>query len=157
MPTTSGGKAILAVKLPVYITYNGGTVRYTRDMVLTELSTFCKDEAFRSVYFGRLINTPNLDALTWDVADDSFYEFIDNTAGLLDIAFQLDKSNMRNIYTTRNEKDFGSSHGNPDPDHQRQSRPYTNPQIMGIANIYHHHDANVSGGLLHGRAGIMGY
>lgn len=116
LTTTNTGVGILAVRLPETITYDGHTIRYTRDMILTELSTFCKDEAFRSVYVARLLHTPNLLALAgWSTANDSFYEYITNSTGTLDTAFQLDKAAMHLIYATRNEKDFASSHTNPDP------------------------------------------
>lgn len=112
LSTDNSGRAILAVKLPTHITYNGKQVRYTRDLILTAFSTFCKDEAFRSIYVGRLINTPNLDGLSWTVADDSFYEYITGTDGTLNTAFHTDKGNMSNIYSTRNEKDFAVIHSN---------------------------------------------
>lgn len=112
--TTNAGKAVLAVKIPMSVTYNGNIVNYTRDMILNTLTTFCKDESFRSIYFARSLNTPNLEALTWTVVDDSFFEFLDNTGDLLDVAFQLDKANMSNIYTSRNEKDFSGTKENTD-------------------------------------------
>ena len=116
LSTTNAGVAILAVKLPISVDYNGNIIRYTRDMILTEMSTFCKDEAFRSVYVARLVNTPNLDGITWATASDSLWNYTTNTGGALDTAFQLDKASMQNIYSTRNEKDFSSSHSNPDPE-----------------------------------------
>ena len=118
LPTSNTGVAMLAIKIPNDIMYDGNTVPYTRDMILTEFTSFCKDEAFRSVMFGRLITTINLDALGgWNTATDSKYQWIDNSDGTLNTAYQLDKVNMQNIYTTRTEKDYSISHTNPDADH----------------------------------------
>ena len=118
MPTTNSGVAILAVRLPTLIDYGGNSVRYTRDMILTEMSTFCKDEAYRSMYMGRLINVPNLEALAgWSVNSDSLYEYRTNVDGALDIAFQLDKASLENIFSVRAETDIPHSHKNPDPNH----------------------------------------
>lgn len=118
LPTNNTGRAMIAIKIPNDILYNGIPTAYTRDMVLTEFTSFCKDEAFRSVMFGRLINTTNLDNVAgWNVASDSKYEWIINDTGALDAAYQLDKANMVNVYTTRTEKDYSISHTNPDADH----------------------------------------
>lgn len=118
LPTTSDGKAILAVKLPTVIDYEGNSVRYTRDMVMNSLTSFCKDEAFKSVYSSRLVKTPNLDALAgWQTNPDSLYQFIDNSDESLDVAFQLDKANMVIVNSTRQEKDFSNTHINPCPVH----------------------------------------
>ena len=118
LSTTNTGKAIIAIRLPEEIMYNGQAIKYTRDMVFTELSTFCKDEAFRTMYGARAIHVPNIDALTgWETNSDSYYEYKTNSDGALDTAFQLDKGNMIPFYTTRTEKDFSNSHNNPDPQH----------------------------------------
>lgn len=106
------------MRIPEEVTYDGNLVSYTRDIILTELSTFCKDEAFVSFYFSRLLHAPNLAALaSWTINADSLYEWKINDDGALNTAFQLDVNNMENIYSTRNEKDFSISHTNPDPEH----------------------------------------
>lgn len=114
----SAGTAILSVRIPEQITYDGVLTRYTRDMVLTEMTSFCKDEAVRAIYISRLLHAPNLTALTgWSTAVDSFYEYRDNTDGALDTAFQLDKAAMQLVYAARSELDVKESHQNPDPAH----------------------------------------
>lgn len=110
LTTNSTGVCILAIRLPSTISYNGSQEPYTRDIVLKSLSTFCKDESFRNIYVARAIEVPNLDGLTWNVALDSYYEVINNSAGLLNTAFQLDKANMGNIYSVRGEKDIALEH-----------------------------------------------
>lgn len=118
LAVTNVGQSVIAMRVPNDVTYDGGTVTYTRDLILTNLTTFCKDEAFVSVYFARTIHTPNLAALAgWTVNDDSLYEWRTNSDGALDTAYQLDKSSMRLVFSTRNEKDISISHDNPDPDH----------------------------------------
>ena len=117
LTTTNAGKAILAVRLPTEVTYDGVSVSYTRDMILTSLTTFCKDEAFISFNTARILHVPNLDVLAgWNTNTDSLYEWRDNTDGALDTAFQLDKLNMSELWTTRQEKDISISHSNPDGD-----------------------------------------
>lgn len=114
----STGTAILAVKIPTTIVYNGNTVNYTRDILLTELTSFCKDEAFTSMYIGRSVALPSLDALAeWTEATDTFFLVATNSSGNLDTAFDLDVGNMTNIYSVRQEKDISVTHKNPDPDH----------------------------------------
>lgn len=115
LPTKKAGKALLAVRLPEKINYNGYQTLYTRDLLLTELTTFCKDECVRGLYFSRIKNTPNLNALTGWLLNDSFYEYRTNADDLLDIAFQSDKTNMVLGYATRGEKDISIAHDNPDP------------------------------------------
>lgn len=110
LTTTNAGTAILALKLPTTILYNGNQEPYTRDLVIKKLSTFCKDEAFRSVYYARLIDTPNLDAITWQTGNDSGYQYAVNSAGALDTAFQLDKASMNLVYAIRGEKDIAIEH-----------------------------------------------
>ncbi len=118
LSVANSGTAILAIRLPVFIDYNGDSVRYTRDMILTELTTFCKDEAISSMFVARHTKATALTALTgWDTAVDSFYEWRTNSDGALNTAFQTDKANMHNIFSSRTEKDFKFSHKNPDPDH----------------------------------------
>ena len=111
LATTNTGKAMLAVRLPILTSYDGNNVRYTRDMILTRMDAFCKDEAFRSIYMGRLSTATNLAALaSWSTNTDSLYEYKDNTGGALDTAFQLDKAGMDNIFSIRNEKDISTIH-----------------------------------------------
>lgn len=116
LPTTNAGTAMIAVKLPTTVTYDGVPTHYTRDMILTEFTGFCKDESFFSIYFSRYTRTPNLQALTWSTWNDSLYEWKMNDDGALNTAFQLDKANMNVIWSVRQERDFALNHKNPDPD-----------------------------------------
>jgi len=104
---TNDGTGVIGVLSPRFITYNNETVEYSRDMLLAALSAFSLDEYLISVWMGRCVNTPNLSALTWDTASDTFYEYLinSNATNALDDAFQLDKSNMQNIFSIRHEKD----------------------------------------------------
>lgn len=101
--------AILAVKIPKEITYNGDITDYTRDLLLTRMTPFCRDEAVISVWYGRAANTTNLDAVSlFTRAHDSYWEYAVESAATdeLDIAFQLDMSEMDNRYSVRIEKDL---------------------------------------------------
>jgi hypothetical protein len=109
------GTALLAVKIPSTITYDGTTVKYTRDMILTGLTAFAKNEAQISVYYGRLVSTPNLDAAVgWTKSVDSEYLYLTNSTGTLDTAFNLDVASLNLIFSTRIEVDKPYSHTNPD-------------------------------------------
>ena len=116
LPTTNVGVALIAIKIPSTITYDGGLVPYTRDMIMTELTSFCKDESQISVYYGRLVVATNLDAAAgWVKKSDSEFLYLTNASGALDTAFQLDKGSLDLIYSTRVEIDTSLSHRNPDP------------------------------------------
>lgn len=108
---STNGIAILAVKIPETITYDGVSVKYTRDAILSQLTTFCRDQAQVTAYYGRLVATPNLDAAVgWVKASDSFYEYLTNATGTLDTAFNLDIANMFRFFTTRIAVDTPYSH-----------------------------------------------
>lgn len=109
--TTNTGKAILAVRLPTHVTYDGASIPYTRDMILTKMTTFCKDEAFIAFYQARDITATNIAASAgWTTSTDSLFEWKMNDDGVLDTAFQLDKASMREVFTTRHEKDISITH-----------------------------------------------
>jgi len=112
----SNGTAILAIRMPYKINYGGDNVCYSRDAILDQISTFCKDEAIVSVYIGRGVYLSNLPSLTWNSRSDEFIEYL--TGGDdsdLDTAFQNDKNNMYNITAVRHEKDFALRMINPSP------------------------------------------
>lgn len=113
--TRTGNKAValLAIRIPKTITYNGEEMLYTRDMVLSALTSFCRDEHTSSMWVGRGINTPNLNALTWSEKPDSYWEYIAevNGSSALNVAFQADISAdadcLDNMFTSKQERDFG--------------------------------------------------
>ncbi len=105
---STSGTGIFAIKVPDKINYNSDLIDYTRDLILSRLTSFARDESMVSMYIGRLVNTPNLEGLSlWEENPDSFWQFAveDPSTDELDIAFQLDKGNMRNFYSVRHELD----------------------------------------------------
>ena len=100
--------ALLGLRIPTEITYNGSAADYTRDLLINRMSPFGKDEMVISVWAGREINLPNLAGVSlFQDNEDSYWQSAIEDTGTdeLDIAFQLDKANMRNVYAARLEKD----------------------------------------------------
>jgi len=146
LSTSSGDVvAILAVRSPDTITYNGDSVIYTRDATLDSVTSFVKDEAFRLYYRGRLVNTSALSALTgWQPIGDGFLQYRTNSDGDLDTAFQTDLAagDARLFYSTRGEKDFAIRE---DISTRQVSKYYLSPGDIYIFAIKS--DGNSTGGL----------
>lgn len=117
MPSiASAGSAVIAVRMPYKINYNGVNVCYSRDAVLSQISTFCKDEAVVSIYIARGPYLANLPGLAWEAASTGFIEsIIGGDGSSLDDAFQLDKDSMTRVISVRQEKDFALRVINPSP------------------------------------------
>lgn len=94
------GSAIIALRLPRTVTYNAATVNNTRDIVLSKLTSWCRDEAATRVWFGRDTTATNLAALTWTDLNGGNVEYLLGGAGsALDTAFQADKASMQLVLT----------------------------------------------------------
>lgn len=90
----SGGydqHALIAVRVPTTIQYGGVEVGYTRDMVLSRVTGFARDEYITTIWTARSINTPSMNALTWEEGGDSSWEFIsEDDSETLTTAFKAD-------------------------------------------------------------------
>jgi len=114
----NSGVATMGVRMPVKITYEGQEVCYSRDSLLSRISSFCKDESFTEVYIARGVYMSSLPNITWTQEQDGFIEFsIGGEGSDLDVAFQADKANLSLLTSVRQEKDFLVSSNNPDPIH----------------------------------------
>jgi hypothetical protein len=92
---TSSETAMLAIKVPRTITYDGRTVLQSRGVQLNKLVTWIRDEARTAVYYFRDTSASNLDGLTWNAVPDSVTVQTLNggDASALHTAFVADKAN----------------------------------------------------------------
>ena len=124
--STTSETAMLAIKVPRTITYDGRTVLQTRGVQLNKLVTWIRDEARTAVYYFRDTNAPNLNGLTWNAVPDSVAVQTLNggDASALHTAFVTDKANgllvlaewsdleVKNVITNPSEKaDFIATPG----------------------------------------------
>jgi len=115
--TPAASSAVLAIRMPYKINYGGNDVCYSRDAILNQVSTFCKDEATVAIYGGRAVNLTALPALTWETRPDTHIEFlVGGTGSALDTAFQTDKASLGGMVFLRQEKDFLVRTANPNPE-----------------------------------------
>jgi hypothetical protein len=92
---TASETAMLAIKVPRTITYDGRTVLQSRGVQLNKLVTWIRDEARTAVYYFRDTSAPNLDGLTWNAVPDSVAVQTLNggDTSALHTAFVADKAN----------------------------------------------------------------
>lgn len=96
--TGDGGAAVLALRIPRYVDYNGNNIFNTRGAILDKIVSWCRDEAVTSVWIGRDYDCTNLEGLTWNNINDSFLQtLVGGRTSTLDTAFLADKSKMMNI------------------------------------------------------------
>lgn len=92
------GSAVLAIRAPRHIDYNGDEIFNTRGAILDKIVSWCRDEAVTSVWVGRDYDCSNLEGLTWDSINDSYLQsLVGGRTSALDGAFVSDKSSMMNI------------------------------------------------------------
>jgi hypothetical protein len=92
---TASETAMLAIKIPRTITYDGRTVLQSRGAQLNKLVTWIRDEARTAVYYFRDTSAPNLNGLTWNAVPDSVAVQTLNggDTSALHTAFVADKAN----------------------------------------------------------------
>ncbi len=101
--TTNNATAMLAFKVPNSV--NGKL--FTRDILFSRMTSFCKDEAIHSLWLARSINVPNVDGLTWETGPSSLCNsLIGGNGSVLNNAFITDKAGFHQVFSARQEKDF---------------------------------------------------
>lgn len=94
--TANTDVAILALRIPRTIPYDGGNVFNSRGAIMDKLVTWTRDEALTKVYMFRDTNASNLDGLTWGNTPDSSIEFLtggyNGSISALQSAFVADKA-----------------------------------------------------------------
>lgn len=91
--------AILALRVPRTLPYNGGNVFNSRGAIMDKLITWTRDEALTKVYHFKSIVASNLDGLTWTNLNDSHLEYINSSVDTdpLNVAFLLDQANGNKV------------------------------------------------------------
>lgn len=90
--------AILALRVPRFVDYNGDTIFNSRGAVMDKLVTWTRDESLTQVFVFRQISSPNIDGLAWVTLPDSDMEYAVGGLGLpLNDAFQLDKATGQHV------------------------------------------------------------
>lgn len=67
--------AVLALRVPRTLTYNGGTIFNSRGAFMDKLVTWTRDEALTRVYAFRQINATALNSITWTDLPDSNLQY----------------------------------------------------------------------------------
>lgn len=99
--------AVLALKVPRFVNYEGVDVYNSRGIFADELVTWTRDEARTTVYIGRDIDVPNLDGLTWETIPDSlYYKLSGGITSPLNDAFLLDVANLHEVVSEWAEIDI---------------------------------------------------
>lgn len=116
----SSGVAMIAIKLPRTISYGGGTVYNSKDVIASRISSWTRDEASVQVYFARDVVATNLDGLTWTDFPDSSgtLQYIIGGTGntTLDTAFNSDKASMQLVLNEWEDLEVKNIVSNPDQD-----------------------------------------
>lgn len=88
------GTAVLALRVPRFVDYNGVQTYYSSGAVVNKITSFCRDESKMTIIYFRDTQAPNLSAMTWDsVTDSRLLRKSGGTGSELDDAYQLDKAN----------------------------------------------------------------
>ena len=115
----AGDTALLAIRMPYKLLYGGDGVCYSRDAILSRISTFTKDEAITAVYAQRGVymnQVTGLPSITWTQKVGGFIEYaVGGNGSALDTAYQVDKASMNLVKSIRQERDFLVELNNPDP------------------------------------------
>jgi hypothetical protein len=95
---TTSDTAVLALRVPRYVTYNGNTVFNTRGVIADKLVTWTRDEALTKVHMFRDYDAPALSALTWSpVSDSALTYLVGGTTSALTTAFVADSANSQQV------------------------------------------------------------
>lgn len=117
LDATDAGTAMLAIRVPRTVSYDGGTYINTRDLVASKLTSWTRDEAAAQVYFGRDTTATNLDGATWTNLIDSTAQYlIGGDGSALDTAFQADKASMQLVLSEWDDLEKKNVVINPDND-----------------------------------------
>lgn len=113
----ANGVAMIGIKLPRTLSYGGGTVYNTRDIVASKISSWTRDEASVQVWMARDTIAVTLDALTWSTVPDSVTQYlIGGQSSVLDAAFTTDKASMQLVLNEWDDMEVKNTIYNPDQD-----------------------------------------
>lgn len=106
--------AVLALKVPVMINYNGSSVYNSRGTIMDKLVSWTRDEAITKAFYFRGSSATNLDSITWSAIPDS--DLLMATGGgtsALQTAFVADKAKGINLLAEWAELDTKNIIDNP--------------------------------------------
>ena len=110
----SAGAAILAFRVPRFVTYGGNTIFNTRGAIADKIVSWTRSEAITQAWYGRDYNIPNLEALTWSNIPDSRLQYlIGGGVSDLNTAFAADKAAMSLLVSEFAESDTKNIITNP--------------------------------------------
>lgn len=85
--------AMLALRVPRSVTYNGNSIFNSRGAFMDKLITWTRDEAYAQVFSFRQITAPAINAITWTTLPDSRLEYaIGGNGSALHTAFVTNKA-----------------------------------------------------------------
>lgn len=120
----AAGAAVLALRIPRRITYNGGSMYNTRGAYATKIVSWARSEALTQAWYGRDHNIPNLEALTWTAIPDSNMQYLlGGATSALETAFAADRSAMNLLVSEFQEQEIKNEITNPDPDNKFEIAP----------------------------------
>lgn len=110
------GAAVLAFRVPRFVTYGGATIFNTRGATADKIVSWVRSEAVTQAWYGRDYNIPNLEALTWSSIPDSRLQYlVGGAASALDTAFAADKAAMTMLVSEFQEQEVKNEISNPNP------------------------------------------
>ncbi len=83
--------ALLALRVPRFVDYNGNSIFNSRGAFMDKLTTWTRDESLTSVFIFRQVNATNIDGITWTTLPDSRMQYaVGGLSSALDTAFATD-------------------------------------------------------------------
>jgi len=99
--------AVLAIRVPRSISYNGDTIFNSRGAFMDKLVTWTRDEAHTKVYAFRQVSATNLDGITWTQLPDSRLEYaVGGNTSALQTAFVADKATGQQVLAEWADQDY---------------------------------------------------
>lgn len=90
--------AVLALKIPKMLDYNGSSVFNSRGAIMDKLVSWTRDESITKAWYIRGTNASNLEGLTWSSIADSDIEYlVGGATSSLQTAFAADKTSATTV------------------------------------------------------------
>ena len=106
--------AVLALRVPRLINYNGNSIFNSRGAFMDKLVTWTRDESHTKVFAFRQITATNIDAITWSPVPDSRLEYARGGNGsALQTAFLTDNPSGQIVLSEWADQDYRLEITNP--------------------------------------------
>ena len=114
MGTANTDTAVIAMRVPRYLTYNGQPHNNSRGVITDKLVTWTRDEALTKAFIFRDLTAPNIEGLPWlSVPDSPFNYLVGGDTSALNTAFGLDNANGQKIINEWADVDLKNIISNP--------------------------------------------